>query len=263
MRHLVAIGLVGAACAAASGTDFIENFADGQTPCVSLETDPGFSLRIDRGRLVGHKDALSGNGSALAKADFTINGDFDVSVKAIRQDLGFRGVLGVIVLYDDGHFVNLYFRGDTEMAAYNSYNGHQWLWAEDAPAGALRMNKVGTTLTFELNKGSGYEVIGTERVVDTDRPAEVYLFLTGYLDERREFGGTFDDWSIEADTFNGAECFCPADFNRDGAVNTFDLLAFQNALENKDPKADFAPPWGVYDLFDFLTYQGIYTQGCR
>lgn len=47
----------------------------------------------------------------------------------------------------------------------------------------------------------------------------------------------------------------PADFNVDGAVDTFDFLAFQNAFDAGDMACDFDGD-GVLGFFDFLAFIG-------
>jgi hypothetical protein len=207
------------------------------------------------------KERLSGNGAALATSAFTFAGNFDISVAAERERLGFRGVMGVLVLFESGHFVNLYFRGDADMAAVNSFNGHSWLWLNDAPRGLLRIARTGTELLFQLDTGSGYRTIGVESVpVDLGR-ARAYLFLTSFLDERREFDGTLDSWTIAADEFFDKPC-CSADYNGDGSLNVFDFLAYQSGFAAGESRADFAAPYGVLNIFDFLAYQSAFGSGC-
>lgn len=55
---------------------------------------------------------------------------------------------------------------------------------------------------------------------------------------------------------------CPADFNADGLLNIFDLLAFQSSFGDEQPEADIAPPLGSFDVFDFLAFQTLFTEGC-
>ncbi|MFG0283808.1 MAG: GC-type dockerin domain-anchored protein [Phycisphaerales bacterium JB039] len=54
---------------------------------------------------------------------------------------------------------------------------------------------------------------------------------------------------------------CRADFDRSGALDLFDFLAFQNAFAGSDLRADFTGD-GVLDLFDFLAFQNEFAAGC-
>ncbi len=51
--------------------------------------------------------------------------------------------------------------------------------------------------------------------------------------------------------------FHPADFNRDGVVDLFDMLAFQTAFDASDPRADFDGD-GEFTIFDFLEFQRVF-----
>jgi hypothetical protein len=52
----------------------------------------------------------------------------------------------------------------------------------------------------------------------------------------------------------------PADLTRDGLLDIFDFLAFQNLFAAMDPKADFTGD-GKFDLFDFLEFQNKFGGG--
>jgi len=55
---------------------------------------------------------------------------------------------------------------------------------------------------------------------------------------------------------------CVADFNCDGRTNVFDFLDYQTAFSEADPRADVAPPFGVFNVFDFLAFQTAFSNGC-
>jgi zinc carboxypeptidase/carboxypeptidase activation peptide len=52
----------------------------------------------------------------------------------------------------------------------------------------------------------------------------------------------------------------PADFNKDGVLDIFDFLAFQNLFVLRDPRADLdqSTGVGVFDIFDFLEFQRLF-----
>jgi hypothetical protein len=74
-------------------------------------------------------------------------------------------------------------------------------------------------------------------------------------------GGVYTDlggfWGVAV----GDDCI--ADFAPPfGILNIFDFLAYQTAFGNGDPSADLAPPFGTLNLFDFLAYQTAFGNGC-
>jgi hypothetical protein len=54
---------------------------------------------------------------------------------------------------------------------------------------------------------------------------------------------------------------CYADFNGDGALDSFDYLAFVNSFNGAVPKADCTAD-GELDLFDFLCFVNAFNKGC-
>lgn len=54
---------------------------------------------------------------------------------------------------------------------------------------------------------------------------------------------------------------CIADFNRDGSLDIFDFLAFQNAFDLGLRRADLDGD-GILTLFDFLAFQNEFDAGC-
>ncbi|MCC5822087.1 MAG: hypothetical protein JJU44_02235 [Planctomycetes bacterium] len=55
---------------------------------------------------------------------------------------------------------------------------------------------------------------------------------------------------------------CPADINGDGLLNFFDVADFIALYNNQDPRADLAPPFGVWNFFDIAAYMALYNEGC-
>jgi hypothetical protein len=54
---------------------------------------------------------------------------------------------------------------------------------------------------------------------------------------------------------------CLADFDGSGSLDIFDFLAFTNAFNSGDPRADLTPD-GVLDLFAFLAFFTAFNAGC-
>ncbi len=54
----------------------------------------------------------------------------------------------------------------------------------------------------------------------------------------------------------------PADFNKDGTLDIFDFLAYQNMFVLGDPRADLDHSTGVgtFDIFDFLEFQRLFVE---
>ncbi len=70
--------------------------------------------------------------------------------------------------------------------------------------------------------------------------------------------GFLDAWGAVRAARDGA---CPADFNRDGAVNTLDVLAFLNAWSAGDIRADVNGD-GRVDTLDVLAFLNLWNAGC-
>lgn len=68
-----------------------------------------------------------------------------------------------------------------------------------------------------------------------------------------------DTQPVITDLYVGSPCF--ADFDRSGALDTFDYLAFLNAFQLRDFRAD-CDGCGTLDIFDFLCFQSAFSAGC-
>ncbi|MGD1916599.1 MAG: LamG-like jellyroll fold domain-containing protein [Phycisphaerales bacterium] len=57
---------------------------------------------------------------------------------------------------------------------------------------------------------------------------------------------------------------CPADLDGDGSLTVFDFLAFQNAFDAGERRADISPTTCTpsQDIFDFLAFQNAFDAGC-
>lgn len=54
---------------------------------------------------------------------------------------------------------------------------------------------------------------------------------------------------------------CPADFNQDGILDFFDIIAFVGAFDAQIPTTDLNMD-GLFDFFDLLIYVGWFSAGC-
>ncbi|MFI4916435.1 MAG: GC-type dockerin domain-anchored protein [Phycisphaerales bacterium JB060] len=61
------------------------------------------------------------------------------------------------------------------------------------------------------------------------------------------------------DMYVGSPCY--ADFDRNGTLDVFDFLAYQNAFSVSDYRAD-CDGCGSLDIFDFLCFLTLFNDGC-
>lgn len=76
-------------------------------------------------------------------------------------------------------------------------------------------------------------------------------------------GAYLDDelWADSGSAYVLDEITCIADFNRDGVVNTLDVLAFLNAWNARELRADIDRD-GTIDTRDVLSFLNAWTAGC-
>ncbi len=83
-------------------------------------------------------------------------------------------------------------------------------------------------------------------------------------DVRSRLLGSGDASELDAPYLNAARALltvlpCVADWDQDGSLDLFDLLAFQDSFAIGDPRADLAPD-GSFDMFDWLEYQAAWAE---
>ena len=54
---------------------------------------------------------------------------------------------------------------------------------------------------------------------------------------------------------------CPPDFNGDGILDSLDALAFLNAFNDRDPRADYDRN-GTINTLDFIGFLNAFNAGC-
>lgn len=84
-----------------------------------------------------------------------------------------------------------------------------------------------------------------------------YRVYIGDADGNASLAYTPDEVTIEWT----ADIDCPADFNTDGSVDFFDIIAFMDAFSNQQPNADFNND-STFDFFDIVAYLGAFSAGC-
>jgi probable HAF family extracellular repeat protein len=104
-----------------------------------------------------------------------------------------------------------------------------------------------TLLDDDLAPGSDWTQINAANAINSNG------LITGI--------GTRTDGSTDAFILTPPLPLCPADFNRDGAVNVADFLAFLQAYAAADLRCDFNGD-GVVSVQDFLAYLQLYPAGC-
>lgn len=55
---------------------------------------------------------------------------------------------------------------------------------------------------------------------------------------------------------------CPADADRSGVLDFFDIIEYLGFFDAQDPEADFAPPFGTFDVFDVIDFLAAFDAGC-
>ncbi len=56
---------------------------------------------------------------------------------------------------------------------------------------------------------------------------------------------------------------CTADFNHDGLVNSQDFIQYLSAYQARDPRADIAEPFRVFNVQDVIAFLQAYAVGCE
>lgn len=103
---------------------------------------------------------------------------------------------------------------------------------------------ISTSVTYDANQDGEFNN-PTSSFFDPSLPADESYQIALYV-------GYYQD----------APAPCPADFNGDGVVNFFDVLAYTTAFNNGDANADLAPPTGTLNFFDFLAFIAVFNAGC-
>jgi hypothetical protein len=62
--------------------------------------------------------------------------------------------------------------------------------------------------------------------------------------------------------FGDCQTGCPADIDRNGRIDFFDITAFLNRYNAQDPSIDFEPPLGMLNFFDLTAFISFYNAGC-
>ncbi len=159
------------------------------------------------------------------------------------------------------------------------YLGNQWfqLGVKDALGGAQAIlaistnppvngqitadEQVGPMILSGSGVGMGY---GTARYPIALKPSldGQVLYMQWIIDDPQAQGGKARTPPVKVTLFCGnGQCFCEADFNHDGSLNTQDMIAFLNAWNAHDLLADTNRD-GVINTQDVLAFLNRWTGGC-
>ena len=86
-------------------------------------------------------------------------------------------------------------------------------------------------------------------------------FFEGLVDEVQIYSQALGDADVQFLFENPGLTVCGADFNRDDAIDFFDVLGFLQAFTSLDPRADINLD-GAFDFFDVLAFLAAFDAGC-
>ena len=115
------------------------------------------------------------------------------------------------------------------------------------------------TLLEDVTENAGRWVARSFKVSDFVPPTADMLVR---FVARDEGAGSIVEAAIDDITLEVFGCTRhPADFNKDGVLDIFDFLVFQNMFVLRDPRADLdhSTGVGVFDIFDFLEFQTLFV----
>lgn len=278
------------------------NRNDAAIYAVEVERDAGGRITGFAGTATVHASAPNidgglayGPGGVLFFTRYSMNGLGQIKPGSTEPDklislspLGFSSSVGAMAFVPDGFGG----AGRIKLASYNAGRWHDAELTPDGngtfdisaptndiligggpegivyiPAGSVLFQK-DSILVSEYSGGrvAAYEVDGQ----GDPKPDTRRVFITGLTGAE---GGTRDPVTGDFifSTFGGGNRViavrgfdpeCPANINGDCSVDIFDVLTFLTWFEAGDLRADFAPPFGVLDVFDVLAYLDIFAQGC-
>ena len=159
------------------------------------------------------------------------------------------------------------------------YLGNQWfeLGVEHALGGAQAIlaisanppvngkitadQQVGPMTLSGTGNGQGYGTAKYPIAQKASLDGQV-LYMQWIIDDPHAQDGKARTPPVKVTLFCGnGQCFCDADFNRDGTVNTQDMLAFLNAWNADDLLADTNRD-GTINTQDVLAFLNLWTSGC-
>jgi len=169
----------------------------------------GFSLALSNGELVMEKAEGTANGSVRLASVFSLEGDFDVTVRARRDDLSGAAEMGIATSHlGVGGFSDVFFYDSNRLhsnilvsGVAESRVGLDPLTASEV---VLRIRRMGQTLIHEYDDGGGFQQIASRTDPNLAPAVRVSLFLLQEYGNTPAHVGTFDDLSMTADIISPA-----------------------------------------------------------
>lgn len=201
--------LLAAAPALADQLDEHFDGAEIDPAAFSVAESPGFSLALSNGEVVMEKAAGTGNGSVRITSVFSLEGDFDVTVRARRDDLSGAAEMGLATSHlGVGGFSDVFFydydRLHSNILVAGVADSRVGLGNLTASEMVLRIRRTGQTLIHEYDDGGGFQQIASRTDPNLVLPVRVSLFLLQEYGNTPAHVGTFDDLSMTADVISPA-----------------------------------------------------------
>ena len=122
--------------------------------------------------------------------------------------------------------------------------------------GTLFVVDGGRVKAFEPNGAGGWRAATSHPLHDQESGS---IFTVGR--SRTNYDPIMDDDNVLPPDYGMGEPDCRADLNKDGRLDIFDFLEFQNLFARGSTWADFDHD-GRLTIFDFLAYQNAFAAGC-
>ena len=204
---LSTLGLALLSVSPARADTFMEDFDSGSLSAqLEVLTDPGFNLSLTGGGARMDQAAGAGNGSVFLNTKFVGVGDFVATVQANRNGLG-SAELGLEADYGDpkgmGNRADVFFVNTNLINANITVPGGTQTFGSIADASTdvvFRIRRVGQTVLSEVDNGGGFVTVHSRSNPALMAPARFGLFLIQEFGSRASNHGSFDTWSITADS---------------------------------------------------------------
>lgn len=204
---MAATAILCGASAPSFATTFTTNFNSGVLdPNLLTSTPLGFGISLTDGQAVFSKTAGTGNGSADIVTNFSLLGDFTVSVLANRiNPFGIEMGVAVVPTSSSGGFADTFFsRSGAIVANQFIIPGFGYDTTDNSAAlVTFLIQRSGYTMSLLFNDGSGFNTLKSDTDASLAAPMQVDLFLVNEVGDTSAQQGTFDNFSITANQFSG------------------------------------------------------------
>ena len=210
---------------------------------------------------ISEQHTIAPQARSLIVEDLNNDGDADIAIvynhNFLLEEVAFEPYLTVLANDGHGNFTVVQEFVDPNAIPDSLMNAADFDADGDLD---LAFVEISGHVTIQLNNGDG-SFGAPVRYNDFERSRDLAV-------------GDFDqDGRIDIATANGRHgevliltnlgCnrICRADFNDDGIVNTFDVIAYLRAYNAADPRADMNGD-GIVNTLDFLVFLNAYNEGC-